>query len=70
MRARIVIIAAAIALAGCANMSSNQKRVAWVAGGVIAIGALAAGGAGTPEEPLVFGVPQVPCRQQPDGSCR
>lgn len=70
---RIVIVVFGLSLlAGC-GLTPTQKKWLGVAAGVIVVGTIAAhddsDSNSTATNPAVGG-PSVPCRPQPDGSCR
>ncbi len=48
---RLIAVLCALALAGCANMTPEQERTAWIVGGILVTGAIIASQAdsgGTP----------------------
>ena len=71
LRRGLAAIAAAAALAGC-SLTPTQTKWAGFAAGVLVVGAIAAHDSDSGKPPAVFTLtaPNLPCRPQPDGSCR
>ena len=44
---KTVLILCAVALAGCASMTPEEKRAAWIVGGIVVAGAVAASSGGS-----------------------
>ena len=69
--ARIGILAAALSLSAC-GLTPTQQKWAGIAAGVLIVGAIAAHEQdnGSPTAGRALNDPSLPCRPQPDGSCR
>lgn len=68
---RLAVLAAAFFLSAC-GLTPTQQKWAGVAAGVLIVGAIAAHDQdnGKPIPGAAINDPSLPCRPQPDGSCR
>lgn len=68
---RAFVIMGLMLIAGC-SLTPTQKKWAGFAASVLIVGAIAAhdNDEGTPAATTEVGAPTIPCRPQPDGSCR
>lgn len=71
MKKAIAVLAALLALNGCASMTERQKKWTGVIVGAVVVGTLAAhrSGSDAPSTASAVG-PGPSCHPQPDGSCR
>jgi len=68
---RLAVLAAVLSLSAC-GLTPTQQKWAGIAAGVLVVGAIAAHQqhSGKSTTVATFGDPSLPCRPQPDGSCR
>ena len=66
---RLAVLAAALSLSAC-GLTPTQQKWAGLAGSVLLVGAIAAHRQDSGDAPASLADPSLPCRPQPNGSCR